>query len=135
MAPLCLSPKIPFAIIRLEERSDGSVAVEREKSATLPVKPRRCSVASRDLLHVTSGRTIAQSLRSQQILLLAQPAKFATVLGEMLVQMLPRTKSDLRSHRVVRTLPLPSGCIYRSSPGHGPRVGATPAHRDTHQYR
>jgi len=98
---LCLSPKITLAIVRLEESSDGAISVERQKRPALSVESRGSSVIPDNLFYVPAHGPVAQRLGCKQILILAQPAEFPSVLRKMLVEIVARAKADSSPNRII----------------------------------
>jgi len=92
---LRLPPKITLSVVRLEEGSDRSVAVESQERAARPIKPGDRAVVSRDLEDLASGGLIAKLLRRTKVFGFADISELRAVLGEMLVELIPGAKASL----------------------------------------
>ena len=92
---LRLPPKISLAVVRLEEGSDRAVAVESQECAARPIEPGDAAVIPHDLEDVASSRPLAELLGRTKVFIFTDVSELRTVLGEVLVELIPGTKTDL----------------------------------------
>src|SRR5512133_461318 len=92
-----LTTEVGFAVIRLEESTNGAVRVEGDERAAYSIITRNCSIGAIQLLDASSDRRISQGLSCSQIFLSRHSAELGAVFCEMLIELHARAKADAPS--------------------------------------
>jgi hypothetical protein len=90
---LRLPSKVPFAVIGDEKCPDGPVGIVRTEVAVTPVEAAELAIWPARLKNRSAHRSVSQFLRQPQIFGLADVPEFGAMLGIMLIQLCPASKS------------------------------------------
>src|SRR6202044_3174580 len=91
-----LPPKVAFAVVGDEKRSNGCVAIVGAEVTMPAVEPAELAVGTPRFQNGTTRRRIAQFLRQTKVFAFTDRAKFRTVFGEVFIQLRPAPKTGAR---------------------------------------